>query len=371
MNDPTQVESIIDPAQPIVDSHHHLWCATSATAPNLTDYSSGDCIAALARIYQKQPRYLFDDLLSDIGSGHNVRATVFVQAHSMYRRTGPEAMRSVGEVEFANGMAAMSASGVFGESLVCAGIIGGVDLRMGSAVVEVLRAHIAAGGGRYRGIRSLGVAYDKALPDLNGALGSSPGVHADPAFRDGFRQLEPLGLSYDAFLLEPQLPELLDLARSFPATQIVLNHVGMPTKLGPYSDPRNERFECWRNGVSDLAGCDNVVVKLGGLGNPMCGLPSSSAASPPNSLQLATEWRPYIEHCIEAFGVSRCMFESNAPVDKATAPYPIIWNALKRIASGASNDEKNSLFFDTASRVYRLGLSARLHQAVPDTTQQM
>ena len=368
MTKPTHVESIIDPARPIVDPHHHLWFASADTAPNPADHASGDCIAALTRIYQKQPRYLFDNLLSDIGSGHNIRATVFVQAHSMYRRTGPEAMRSVGEVEFANGMAAMGASGVFGESLVCAGIIGGVDLRMGSAVVEVLCAHVAAGGGRYRGIRSLGVAYDKALPDLNRAFGSSQGVHADPAFREGFRQLEPLGLSYDAFLLEPQLPELLDLARSFPSTQIVLNHVGMPIKLGPYSDPRNERFEYWRKGISDLAGCDNVVVKLGGLGNPMCGLPSSTAASPPTSLQLSIEWRPYVEHCIAAFGPSRCMFESNAPVDIVTAPYPVIWNAFKRIVSGASNDEKNSLFFETAARVYRLGISARLHQAVPDTT---
>lgn len=353
MSEPIYAEPIIDPSRPIIDPHHHLWFVPT-DALNSMDLKGGKSVAALGRIYQKQPKYLLEDLLVDLGSGHNVQATVFIQVHAMYRRSGPEAMRSVGEVEFANGMAAMAASGAFGEALICAGIVGGVDLLMGNSVLDVLTAHIAAGGGRYRGIRSLGVAYDEALPDLNSALHSRPGVHGDPRFREGFRHLTTLGLSYDAFLLEPQLPELLDLARSFPGTQIVVNHVGTPIGFGPYEHRHKERFPFWSKAIRDLAGCENVVVKLGGLGNPLCGLPSSTASSPPTSAELAKEWGPYIEQCIESFGASRCMFESNSPVDTVTAPYPVIWNAFKRIVSGASEDEKASLFFETAARVYRI-----------------
>lgn len=362
MSEPSYAEPIIDPSRPIIDPHHHLWFVP-ADALNSMDTNAGESVAALARIYQKHPKYLLDDFLVDVGSGHNVRASVFIQAHAMYRRIGPEPMRSVGEVEFANGVAAMAESGAFGEALICAGIVGGVDLLMGNSALDVLTAHVAAGGGRYRGVRSLGVAYDDAVPDFNSVLHSRPGVHNDPRFREGFRHLAALGLSYDAFLLEPQLPELLDLARSFPGTQIVLNHVGMPVGVGPYAHRHKDRFPFWSKAIRDLAGCENLVVKLGGLGNPLCGLPSSNASSPATSAELAKEWGPYIEQCIESFGASRCMFESNSPVDTVTAPYPVIWNTFKRIVSGASEEEKASLFFETAARVYRIDVGRSVNNA--------
>ena len=367
MSESRDDEEIIDPAIPIIDPHHHLWFVPQPVLDAMA-LEGDNSLAALARIYRQRPRYLFDDLLQDVSAGHNVRATVFVEVHAMYRRHGPEAMQSVGEVEFANGMAAMGASGTFGDTRICAAIVGGIDLRRGDAARDVMIAHIAAGGGRYRGFRCPGVAYDASLPGFNRALHSEPRLLCDRRFRAGFRHLNELGLHYEAFQLEPQLPDLVDLARAFPDTQIVLNHVGMPVGFGAYVQQHQERFPIWRQAIRDLATLPNVVVKLGGLGNPLCGLPSSNFAAPATSAQLAEEWRPYIETCIEAFGVQRCMFESNVPVDSVTASYTTIWNAFKRIVGGASDNEKASLFLETAARVYGIGIDGSANGTDKGTT---
>jgi L-fuconolactonase len=351
MHSASMTEEIIEPGLPIVDPHHHLWFRPGPVLAAL-EQQENLTVRTLLPTFRRQARYLFDEFLADLNTGHNIRATVFVEVRAMYRAHGPRSLQSVGEVEFANGMGAMAASGLFGDIAMCAGIVGNVDLRLGSAVEEVLQAHVHAGGGRYRGVRANHVAHD-ADPTILGG-GGVPQLMLDRKFREGFRHLEPLGLSYDAWQLEYQLPELLDLARAFPYTQIIVNHAGGLFGLGPYSGRSEERFAGWRANMRSLAQCTNVSVKLGGLGMPTCGFPSSLAPQPPSSAQLAAEWRPYIECCIEAFGVNRCMFESNFPVDAATASYAVLWNAFKRIAGGASDSEKAALFSGTARRVYRL-----------------
>jgi predicted TIM-barrel fold metal-dependent hydrolase len=354
MNRPPATEPIIEPDLPIVDPHHHLWFRPAPFLAAL-EQEPHLMVQALLPAFRRHARYLFDEFMADLGTGHNVRATVFAEVHAMYRASGPAMMRSVGEVEFANGMAAMAASGLFGNIAMCAGIVGSVDLRLGDAAKDVLLAHIQAGGGRYRGIRAPGVVYDEN-PQVLGNFGGAPHVMLDKAFRAGFRHLEPLGLSYDAWQLEYQLPDLIDLARAFPHTQIIVNHVGGLFGIGPYSGRTEQRFAHWRENIRTLSRCANVVIKLGGLGMPTCGFPASFATTPPSSAELANEWRPYIETCIEAFGAERCMFESNYPVDAATASYPVLWNAFKRLARGASRDEKTALFSGTAKRIYKLDL---------------
>jgi predicted TIM-barrel fold metal-dependent hydrolase len=272
----------------------------------------------------------------------------------MYRAGGPAHLRSVGEIEFANGMAAMADSGAFGDVKICTGIIGGIDLRIGDAAAEILAAQMQASG-RYRGIRAGHTGYDERLPNLVRLFASKAGTLRDAQFRQGFRHLERLGLVYEAFQFEPQIPDVLDLARAFPKTQIVLNHCGMPLGVGWFAGRHEERFPVWKKAIREIAACPNVAVKLGGLGNPMCGFPSSQQGNAASE-QLAKEWRPYIETCIEAFGVDRCMFESNFPVDSISAGYRAVWNAFKRIVSAASAGEKAALFHDTAKRVYRLDL---------------
>ena len=321
-------EEVLDPTRVVVDPHHHLWDRGGQ-------------------------RYLIEELSSDIASGHNVIATVYVEARSMYRAKGPEAFRYVGEVEFANGAAAMSASGGYGPAAICAGIVGHVSLLLGDGVKPVLEKEISAGQGRFRGIRH-STAWD-ADPNVAHLYATRPkGLLLDPTFRKGFAHLAPLGLSYDAWLFHPQIGELIDLACAFPNTQIILDHCGGPAGTGQYAGRREEIFTTWQASIREIAKCSNVVVKLGGLAMCLFGYDFHQRPRPPSSEELAAAWRPYIETCIEAFGPQRAMFESNFPPDKGQCSYQVIFNAFKRIAGSMSETEKNALFAETAMRVYRL-----------------
>jgi len=323
-------EEIIEPELPIVDPHHHL-----VDRP-------------------ETGRYLLPDLLADIGSGHNVTATVYLEWLSMYRAQGPVERRPIGEIEFANGVAAMAASGTYGTTKVCAGIVGYADLARGASVETVLEAMIAAGGGRFRGIRFITASHsDQAA--WGSPIIRPAGLLMDPRVREGFARLAPLGLSFDAWMYHTQLGDLVDLARVFPETPIVLDHVGGAIGLGPYAGKRDEVFAEWNGKIRELAACPNVHIKLGGLGMRMFGFTHHMGELPPSSEELAAAWRPYIETCIAAFGPERAMFESNFPVDKGSCGYAALWNAFKRIAAGYSAAEKTALFAGTASKFYRLG----------------
>lgn len=325
-----RTEAILEPGLPIVDPHHHLW-------------------------EREDWLYMLDDLLADMNSGHNIIATVFVQCRSMHRASGPEAFKPVGETEFVNGVAAMSASGGYGPAKICQGIVGHVDLRLGDQARDVLEAHIRAGGDRFRGIRHI-TAWDADQALMNPAYAPPPRLMYDETFRKGFACLAPLNLSFDAWLYHPQIPDLTDLAGAFPGTQICLDHVGGPLGIGSYAGMRNEVFATWSKSIRDLALNPNVVVKLGGLAMRINGWDFHDKADPPSSEELAAAWRPYVETCIEAFGADRCMFESNFPVDKGSYSYQAYWNACKILARGASADEKTALFSGTAARFYRLDL---------------
>jgi predicted TIM-barrel fold metal-dependent hydrolase len=322
-------EDVIDPERPIVDAHHHLWDRGGQ-------------------------RYMIEEITGDIASGHNIVATVYVDCRSMYRAGGPEALRPVGEVEFANGVAAMSASGGYGSTALCAGIVGHANLLLGGAARAVLEAEIAAGNGRFRGIRHAS-AWD-ADASIGGNYSTRPkGLLLDTTFRKGFACLAPLDLSFDAWLFHPQIGELTDLARAFPDTRIVLDHCGGPIGVGSYANRRQEIFPIWQAQLREIAKCRNVVVKLGGLAMRLLGYDFHERPIPPSSEDAAAAWRPYIESCIEAFGPERCMFESNFPPDKGQCSYQVIFNAFKRIAAPYSETEKTALFQKTATDFYRLG----------------
>jgi len=321
------MEEILEPERPICDPHHHLW-----------DHPGR--------------RYLLDELLADTGSGHNVVATVFVECMSMYRAAGPAETRPVGETEFVNGVAAMSASGGFGPTRVAQGIVSFADLALGERVGAVLDAHLAASP-RFRGIRHA-AGWDASDQIRNSHTDPPPGLLRDARFRRGFAELAPRGLTFDAWLYHPQLPELTDLAKAFPDTTIILDHFGGPLGIGPYTGRRAEVFAAWKASIRALADCPNVVVKLGGLVMPLNGFGFHKREQPIGSVELAEATRDWYLHTIEGFGVERCMFESNFPVDKASVSYRALWNSFKRIAAGFSAAERAALFHDTAVRVYRL-----------------
>ena len=318
-------EPAIEPALPIIDAHHHLW---------------------------QRPGWSYGvaDLGADIAdSGHNVIATVYMQGLHAYRTSGPVALRPVGETEFARDAAA----GCTGGPLLCAGIVAHADLGLGAAVEEVCLAHLEAGRGRFRGIRHV-TAWNPDASMANPLSACPPGLLADAAFRSGFARLRPLGLSFDAWLFHPQIPELTALARAFPDTDIILDHLGGILGIGAYAGRRDEIFARWSADIGSLATCNNVSLKLGGLGMRINGFGFDGEAVPPSSERLAAAWSPYVNVCLETFGPDRCMIQSNFPVDKGSYPYGTLWNAFKRMTASLPADDRTELFTGTAKRVYRV-----------------
>ena len=319
-------EEAIEPELSICDPHHHLW-----------DYP--------------ESRYLVDELLKDIGGGHRVTKTVFVECLQMYRTDGSQELRPVGETEFVERITDVSESRA-GEPQIAAGIVGFADLTLGSAVQRVIEAHIEASE-RFRGIRYAS-AWDASEQIRNSHTNSPKDLLQSRAFREGFACLSKLGLSFDAWVYHPQIPELADLAQAFPDVTVVLDHIGGPLGIGPYAGKREEVFAVWRKNIAELAQCSNVVVKLGGLTMTMSGFGWHKRDVPPGSIELVEAMGFYYETCIEYFGTERCMFESNFPVDRASCSYTIQWNAFKRMTQSYSQAERSALFHDTAARTYRL-----------------
>ena len=321
-------EATLEPELKICDPHHHLW-----------DHPGS--------------RYLLEDLLEDTGSGHNIVATVFVECLSAYNNDTIAALAPVGETEFVQAVAAASSADGNSPTQVAAAIVSFADLLLGAEVDAVLAAHRAASPHRLRGIRHA-CSWDASDEVRNSHTNPPPQLYLDKKFRQGFAQLANHDLTFDTWLYHTQLDELLSLARAFPKQPIVLDHVGGPLGIGPYQGRRSEIFAVWKDRISQLALCENIVVKLGGLAMAINGFEWSKRELPPSSLELAEASSPYILHCIEQFGVDRCMFESNFPVDKVSCSYNLLWNSFKRITSSFSADEKNALFHGTAVNFYSI-----------------
>ena len=326
----TQDEPVIDPKRPIIDAHHHLFDRPGN-------------------------RYLTADYQADLATGHNIIASVFVQARGFYRAAGPEYLYPVGETDHAAQIARQAFTGK--EPALCAAIVGHADLTQGAQVRLLLEAHIAAGQGHFRGIRHI-LAWDSDVQLLNPAYPTAEDQMDSPAFLAGFGELGPLGLSFDAWLHFHQIPRLTRLARRFPDVPIVLNHCGGILGVGAYDGARDEVYRVWRRALAELATCPNVSIKIGGLGMALSGFDFASRENPPTSEELAQAWRPIVHSCIDLFGPARAMFESNFPVDKASYSYRAGWNAFKRMTADAADSEVNDLMSGTAGRFYRITLDS-------------
>ena len=322
----TTIEAAVEPGLPIIDPHHHLW-----------DFP--------------RSRYFLDELLADTAD-LNVRQTVFIECGAMYRGDGSEALRPVGETEFVAGVAAQSASGFYGEMRACSGIVGHANLSLGAAVGDVLDAHMEMSP-RFRGIRHHG-SWDASDEVPNSRIEPGPGLLLNGTFREGFAELSKRQLSFEGWLYHPQIPELTDLARAFPDTTIILNHLGGPIGIGPYAGHRDEVFAVWRESIAELATCPNVVAKVGGIQMPLNGFGWGERDTAPTSDDLLAENRRWYEHTIEQFGPARCMFESNFPVDKLSCSYTVLWNQFMKLTAEFPADERAQMFHDTALTVYRL-----------------
>jgi len=325
-------EDALEPDLPICDPHHHLW-----------RYREGGV----------QSCYMLDEIAEDISGGHNIVSTVFIECGAEFREDGPEEFRCVGETEFVVGIAEQADAGETARNRIAAGIVGTADLKTGDAVADVLDAQIDAGKGRFRGIR-LGTLWHEN--PLVADHRSNPPQHLmlRDDFRAGFTHLGPRKLSFEVWCCHPQIAEATSLAQAFPDTTIILDHFGGPVGVGPYAGKSDEVFEDWRGMINELAACPNVYAKLGGLNMEINGFGWHERPVPPTSDELLEATRRNFEHTIEQFGVERCMFESNFPVDKVSCSYTVVWNAFKKLTKDYSVSEKAALFHDTATRVYRL-----------------
>ena len=323
-------EPTLEPELPICDPHHHFWDLRLERIP-----------------YQ---RYLLHELITDVHCGHNVRSTVFIEARSMYRAAGPQELRPVGEVEFVQGLAAASASDLYGPCRAAAAIVGRANLNLGDQVQPVLEALHDASPNRLRGIRHT-VTWDPH-PEIDNR--EPEGVLATAAFRTGAQVLARMGLSLDTGVCFPQLPELAAFAQAIPELTIILNHLGGLTRVGPYANRDDEVLATWRRGIAAVAACPNVHLKLGGIGMPRLGFDWHERTTPIGSDELAQAMAPLMTYCIEQFGPDRCMFESNFPVDKVSFSHHVLFNAFKRFSTGYSPSERAALLHDTAVRAYRV-----------------
>ena len=307
-----RTEEIIDPGREIVDPHHHLW-------------------------HQEATFYDLEELWGDTGSGHNITQTVFVECGSSYRDTGPDRAKRSANTD---GQATISA------------IVARADLDHDD-LDDILDAHEEAGGNLFKGIRHAGAHAHH--PEVLSIPGGAPAdLYERPAFRRGVDRLGERGLTFDTWHYHYQNKAFLDLAKAVPDTTMILDHFGTPLGVGPYEEKREEIFAAWKEDVAAIAACPNVVAKIGGLAMPDNGFGWNTRATPPSSDEFVEAQSRYYLHMIACFGPERCMFESNFPVDRLSISYQVLWNGLKKIASGFSDADQNQMFSGTAKQVYRL-----------------
>lgn len=293
---------------PIIDPHFHLWDLDNNYYPWLSDGVKPSAFGDYTAINKT---YLIEDFLADARNQNLVKA--------VHLDVGYDPKDPAGETRW---LQAVADKHGFPH-----GIVGYADLRKDD-VGDLLDQHMQYAN--FRGIRqSMNFHTDPAKTYRTEAE-----VSRTPEWRRGFRELARRGLSFDLQLYYWQMEEFLELARDFPDVQIILNHTGMQVD-GP------EHFEGWCKGMKTLAQAANVACKISGLGMG-------------NWSWSTEEIRPYVEEAIAAFGVERCMFASNFPVDKLFSSYDAIFESFKEISKTFAESERRSLFHDNAARLYRI-----------------
>ncbi len=327
-------EEVIRPEIPIIDPHHHLWPSTLSAD---SEFGSN--------------RYLLEDLWEDTERGHKIVKTIFVECGQGYYNDGPEEMKPVGETEFV--VSVSKEASLDNSKAQIGGIVSYADMMLGSSAKEVLEAHLEQGKGKFKGIRH-GASWDKSEEIRNSHSIPIRHIYLDSQFQKGVEQLDALNLTLDAWNYHNQINELTELSKCFPNLKIVQNHFGGPLGIGPYANRREEVFSEWQESIAELAERDNVYIKIGGLAMPINGWGWHKRELPATSDELFELHGRYYLHAIKCFGVKRCMFESNFPVDRRSISYAVLWNGFKKVVRDFSLEEKEHLFFKTAAEFYSL-----------------
>jgi len=378
-------EAAIDPEMPIIDPHHHLWDARvddkgwgvpsivlrflyalkpsimmkvllkgqdepvlrffSSKMPVAVPYMENSFLRDIENIQKQGDHPISKNEKEEKKTGHNIVGTVLLESGWDDPQAQNRAWKAVPEVSMAQRVAERT------NNRICTGIVGHIPLSEGAEAVRPALLAMVKNNPNFRGIRDE-LAYREGEFPLKGT--SEQKAYGD-GFRSGFALLEEFNLTYDTNVYPENLLALKDLALAFPNTTIILDHLGCPT-----SDQSNQQYEkgsmkMWKPIIKELAdSCPNVNIKLSGLGMPVFGLGFENHPEPPTSNELAEAWKPFIEHCIDCFGVNRCMFASNFPVDKVSTGYTQLYNAFKIIVQDMPVSDKKKLFHDNAARIYKL-----------------
>jgi len=322
-------EEIINPELPIIDPHHHLWNGDNQLAGSFP--------------------YLIENLSEDTNSGHNIVGTIFMECSQGYYSDGEEKYKPVGETEFVINL--IKDSEKLSKSTNIIGIIGFADLMLGHEVKDVLNTHLSKGEGLFRGIRHA-AGWDKNKEIHNSHSNPIENIYHNKSFMKGAEELINLSLTFDAWHYHHQINDLSIFAKKYPELTIIHDHFGGPLGVGPYEGKKEEIFKKWKDDISLLSESKNVYAKLGGLAMPVNGWNFHKQNKPASSDQIVDMHHEYYLHTINCFGVERCMFESNFPVDRRSVSYHVIWNAFKKMVLGYSNEDKKKLFFKNAKDVY-------------------
>tara|TARA_B100001093_G_scaffold316138_1_gene301623 strand:- start:4091 stop:5098 length:1008 start_codon:yes stop_codon:yes gene_type:complete len=323
---------LYEPEREIIDAHHHLW----KTGPMAESYE-------LTKF-----RY-------DTGTGHNVVGTMFVECGVSYLDTGPDRFKPIGESRFARKNAEKSEIEAGPGKPPILGIVAYADLMQGKAAKDILLAQKEAAGEYFSGIR-YATAFHPNPPEGNRRIGQIKHIMLRDTFREGFSQLRDLNISYDAWLLYDQIPELIDLANKFEDIQIVLNHLGGPIGIGLTCVNREAVLSDWKTNLDELSKCENVNVKLGGLCMPITGWAWHERTENVDLQEIYDNQADFYKFVIDLFGPRRCMFESNFPIDRLSISYKTLWNLFKLIGLSYNECEKQYLFSKTCIETYRLKL---------------
>ncbi len=324
-------EDALLPNLEIIDPHHHLW--------NL-----------------EFGKYLNDDFIEDIQkSGHNIKASVYIMssANTKIYNNNLNESSTLPEIKFAYEQYLESKNNKLNQCSVNNSIVGALDLRYGNKLTSVIEKGLEISNGKLTGIRML-LAAHKDERVSSGAVKTKPSIMLDPNFMEGAKVLEKNNLSLDFWIYHTQLNELEFIAKTLPNLSIILNHIGGPIHIGPYEGKQGITHREWRRSMMRLSVFPNIKVKLGGLGMKVCGSKFYLNSKPPTSDQLSELWKSWFFETIDLFGIDRCMFESNFPVDKGSCSYGVLWNTFKKITDNFSNGERNKLFYQNAKETYNI-----------------
>ncbi|MBL4918529.1 amidohydrolase family protein [Szabonella alba] len=292
----------------VIDAHHHIWDLRN-DLPWLKDeripFRYGDYSSICVD-------YMPEDYRADT-AGWPIAGSVYVEAE-WNRAKAAEESRWVAEIAARSGVPTV--------------MVGWCDLADPGAA-ELLAEHAKIS--ILRGIRHKPAAVATPAEARRGAKGSMD----DPVWREGYALLERHGMSYDLQTPWWHLDAAADLARDFPATNLIINHTGLPADRSP------EALAAWRAALETAAAQPNVAIKISGIGQP--GLPWTVESN-----------GPIIHDVLAIFGTDRAMFASNYPVDRLGGGFDTIFSGFSTATAHLPEKQRAGLFHDNAVRVYRL-----------------